>query len=178
MHSVTPEDWRALVACGVDLRRFALSLTRDGADADDLVQATYVRAIARLDQWRRQGEMKSWLFSIMQSIQRNEWRQRKRHVDSIDAMAPLTLVTVDGERASADKDLLRRVCTAVDRLPDDQRNALLSVVVDGLSYRDAAERLGIPVGTLTSRITRARQAVADTTTSAQAPILQGACGDD
>ena len=137
MHQVTPEDWRALVACGVDLRRFALSLTRDGADADDLVQATYARALARLDQWRRQGEIRSWLFSIMQSIQRNEWRQRQRRAATIEAMAPLSLATVDGERASADKVMLRRVSAAVDSLPDDQRNALLSVVVDGLSYRDA-----------------------------------------
>jgi RNA polymerase sigma-70 factor (ECF subfamily) len=175
---ISPKDWRALVACGVELRRFALSLTRDGPDADDLVQATYARAVARFDQWRRQGELRSWLFSIMQSVQHNEWRQQKQHASAMATMAPLSLATVDGERATADKLTLEAVCKAIDRLPANQRDALLAVVRDGLCYRDAASQLGIPVGTLTSRITRARQAVADATRPSTMPVLKKASSDE
>ncbi|MEQ9811180.1 MAG: RNA polymerase sigma factor [Azospirillaceae bacterium] len=160
MQRLGREAWQKFVAAGPDLRRFALALTRDEGEADDLVQATYERALARLDQWRGDGEIAAWLFAIMQSIQRNEWRRRQRDNAARATLGALSIATVDGERVAAGQMTLSRVRRAIDTLPIEQRQALLAVVLDGLSYQAAADRLGLPLGTLTSRVARARQTVA------------------
>jgi len=145
----------AMVALMPRLRRFAYGLCGSTHDADDLVQAAYARALERVDQWREGTRLDSWLYRIVQSIHFNRHRSEKlRHdvlerLDERDAGADVA-ETAHGQIA------LERVRRCVWRLPEDQRACLLLVVVEGLSYQESAEVLGIPVGTLTSRLSRAR----------------------
>lgn len=150
---------RDLVALLPRLRRFARSLTRDVTDADDLVQVAVERALARRSQWRPDTNLTSWMFTIMKNAWIDEARSRQRRdrlhggegdADRVvDALAP-------------DMDA-RLAATAIERamgaLPDDQRLAVSLVLVEGLSYRDAAEVLEVPMGTLTSRLVRGRLAL-------------------
>jgi RNA polymerase sigma-70 factor (ECF subfamily) len=136
------------------LWRFARGLTRVDAEADDLVQAACERALTRLDQWRPDSRLDSWMFRILQTIWLNELRGRKvraRHLDSEQVHQAET----NGENAEK-RLLLIRVEDEVHNLPDNLRVVLLLVCVEGLSYREAAEVLSIPIGTIMSRLARAR----------------------
>jgi RNA polymerase sigma factor (sigma-70 family) len=140
------------------LRRLARALTRHGADADDLVQTTLERGLARRAQWRAGTRLDAWMFTIMKHAWIDETRAAARRglgdpaaIDEVpDPQAP----SLDA-RLSA--DAVRR---AISRLPQDQRLAVALVLVDGLSYTEAAEVMETPVGTLTSRLGRARAALA------------------
>jgi RNA polymerase sigma-70 factor (ECF subfamily) len=130
------------------LRRFARNLTRDPHDADDVVQIAVERALTRLDQWRSDARLESWMF--------NELRSRGRR-------GKIFLAAEMGENIGTDSmaretDLLS-VRSAMARLPEDQREAVSLVLVEGLPYREAAEVLDIPIGTLTSRLARGREAL-------------------
>jgi RNA polymerase sigma-70 factor (ECF subfamily) len=141
------------------LRRFALTLTRNAADADDLAQSTIERALSRLDTWKEDSRLDSWLFKIMQ----NHWidQVRSRRTRGIeDSDFDLSLLAGDDGREITDIRLtLKATLEAVLKLPEDQRAAMLLVVVDGFSYREAADILEIPIGTVMSRLSRARQAL-------------------
>lgn len=139
------------------LWRFALRLTRDRSDAEDLVQLCCVRALERRLQWRG-GSLPSWLFSIMHSIWLNEVRSRQRHRSCtgewIDEQAELCV-----DEQAVDPvlhTLYRQVVQAVDALSPEHREVMLLVGVEGLSYKEAAAVLGIPIGTVMSRLARAR----------------------
>lgn len=139
------------------LRRYARSLCRDDADADDLVQETLVKAIGRADLFRPGSDLRAWLFSILHNtfvsgIRTTERRQR------------LAAGRADSEsnRLEASQETrieLHRVLAALDRLPEDQRRVILLVSVDGLTTDEAAELLGLPVGTVRSRLSRGREAL-------------------
>ncbi len=149
------------------LWRFALRLTRHTADAQDLVQRTCVRGLERQHQWQPQERSDSsplsWLYAVMHSIWLNEMRSRRLHpVDSLTADA-------DNDNDAPDVQILdthatdpserlhfSQVVRAVEALPDAQRVVMLLVAVEGLSYREAAEVLGVPLGTVMSRLARAR----------------------
>jgi RNA polymerase sigma-70 factor, ECF subfamily len=145
------------------LWRFALRLTRNASDAEDLLQRCCVRALERRLQFRPGSAMLSWLFCIMHSIWLNELRsvQRRREasiqggeVFDIDDVAALT---GDPEQGL----LYRQVVQAVEQLPEAQRLVILLVAVEGLSYREAAEVLTVPIGTVMSRLSRARLTIGE-----------------
>jgi RNA polymerase sigma-70 factor (ECF subfamily) len=141
------------------LRRFALSLSRDPADADDLTQQTLEKALRSRDQWQAGTRLESWLYKIM----RNAW------IDSRRARARSSRVTApEEEGAQVGEDPrpglearleLARIRRAMDQLPDDQRVAVALVLIEGCSYEEAAAILNIPVGTLSSRLVRGRTAL-------------------
>lgn len=138
------------------LRRFALTLTRHADDGDDLVQMTVERALPRLDTWKEGSRLDSWLFKIMQNIWIDQVRARRVRGAQVSDDDLGDLPGLDG-RATLDARLtLKDTLKAVMRLPDEQRAALLLVAVEGYSYRDAAEVLQVPIGTIMSRIARAR----------------------
>jgi len=138
------------------LRRFARNLTRNPHDADDVVQIAVERALTRLDQWRSGARLDSWMFKIVRNAWIDELRSRGRH-------GKVFLAAEAGENVGSDtmarETELLSVQSAMARLPEDQREAVSLVLVEGLPYREAAEVLDVPIGTLTSRLARGREAL-------------------
>jgi RNA polymerase sigma-70 factor (ECF subfamily) len=137
------------------LRRYARTFVRGAADADDLVQDTLERAISRWHQRRSDGETRTWLFTILHNLAVNHLRRaarRGREVPLDDAGESDVAVP------STQEDALRRddILGAVGQLPDDQRSVLLLVSIEDASYTEAARILDIPIGTVMSRLARAR----------------------
>lgn len=151
---------KEMVATVPRLRRFALSLVGNLADADDLVQDTIERALKNLHRWQEGSRLDSWMFRIAQNI----WIDRRRSAKVRDRISgssdEAALASVDGEREAESKITFAAMIAALDELPEEQRIAVSLVLIDGQSYRDAAQTLGIPLGTLTSRLARAREALA------------------
>ena len=138
------------------LRRFARNLTRNNHDADDMVQIALERALARLDQWRRDARLDSWMFKIVRNAWIDEVRSRARR-DRI--FLPEESGSDVGVDAMDEQVTLLSVQAAMLRLPEEQRLAVSLVLIEGLPYKDAAEVLEIPIGTLTSRLARGREAL-------------------
>lgn len=138
------------------LRRYAFAMLRDREAADDLVQDCLERALARRNHWRGDGPVRAWLFRILL----NRFRDDRRRASARAYLVPLD-ATVEPMRSGDQEDhlALREVHAAIDRLPDDQRAALLLVALEGMSLAEAARALDIPEGTLTSRLGRARTAL-------------------
>ncbi len=138
------------------LSRFGLGLTRSRAEADDLVQGACERALNRMDQWNPETRLDSWMFRIMQSIWFNELRSRK--VRERHALAEIAEEDVadDGEAAAEMRVLLSRVEQEIFKLSEEERIVLMLVCVEGMTYMEAAEAASIPVGTVMSRLARAR----------------------
>lgn len=135
------------------LRRYARALVRDRDGADDLVQDCLERAIARRGQWRRDGPLLPWLYRILL----NCWRDDHRRRAARPVLVPIEGVAEPARPGGQEAHLaLRELHRAMGLLPEDQRAALLLVSVEGLSLADAAKVLGIPEGTLASRLGRAR----------------------
>jgi len=150
------EDFeRELLALLPRLRRFARSLTRDEAEADDLCQVAIERALKRRAQHRPDARLDSWIFTIARNSWLDEVRSRQRrsmHLTSSDDLDDDASVAT-----SMDPVTGMSLHQAMNALPLDQREAVALVWVEGLSYREASDILEIPVGTLTSRLARARQ---------------------
>ena len=140
------------------LRRFARGLAGSAVDADDLVQAACERALARQHQFQEGTRFDSWMFRIVQTIWIDQVRSRDVRKVSGD-IAEERLGSDEPVRRVEARLALDEVRRAVDRLPPDQRTALLLVTVDGLTYKEAAEVAGVPVGTIMSRLARARIAL-------------------
>ncbi len=138
------------------LRRFARVITRNVADADDLVQVAIEKALARAAQWRPGSRLDNWMFGIMKNAWIDEIRARRRRER---VHAPEEAGATVGDASAASRDIALSVQAAMARLPEEQRMAIALVLVEGLSYKDAAESLGIPMGTLTSRLARGREAL-------------------
>lgn len=138
------------------LRRFARVITRNLDDADDLVQMAVEKALARADQWRPGSRLDSWMFGIMRNAWIDEIRARGRR-NRVHAPEEAGLEV--GDRSAEDRDIALSVQTALERLPEEQRLAVALVLVEGLSYKEAAHTLDIPIGTLTSRLARGREAL-------------------
>jgi RNA polymerase sigma-70 factor (ECF subfamily) len=137
------------------LRRFARTLTRHHADADDLVQIALERALTRYQQWDPQSRLDSWIFSIIRNAWIDEVRQRQRRGQHLDLDAVGDSV---GDAADTRIEMLS-VQQALAMLPEEQRTAVSLVLVEGLSYKEAAQVMDIPIGTLTSRLARGREAL-------------------
>jgi RNA polymerase sigma-70 factor (ECF subfamily) len=151
----TEQEFRAeLVGLLPRLRRFGRTLTGRREDADDLVQTALERALARRDSWTPGTRLDSWMFKIMNNAWIDELRARTRRAA---IFAPEEEAEhVGAATADAQTDAIA-VRNALRTLSDDQRAAVGLVLVEGLSYKEAAAALEIPIGTLTSRLARARE---------------------
>ena len=156
-HSAVREGLPALLP---RLWRFGLVLSGRRDVAEDLVQATCVRALERATQFRPGTRLDHWAFAILSSIWKNQLRAEKIREGAgfVDATESLWF---DGRREAETNILARRVLTEVQSLPEAQRSTLLLVYVEGLSYREAAAVLDVPMGTVMSRLAAARQILAD-----------------
>jgi RNA polymerase sigma-70 factor, ECF subfamily len=141
------------------LRRFAYALTGDADRGDDLVQDTIVRALDRIDQWQRGTRLDSWMFKIAQNIWFNRARALKLHGVNEDIDAAEDVQGSDGRDIVESRLTLAVVNEGIQKLPINQRVVIALVCVDGLSYKEAADVLDLPIGTVMSRLARARQAL-------------------
>jgi RNA polymerase sigma-70 factor (ECF subfamily) len=149
---------RELIELLPQLRRFAWVLTRSRADADDVVQTAIERALRHVDSWQQGTRLDSWLYRIMQNLWRDELRAHRRRAQPLDAA--LDLPGEDGRETAMQQIESLETRAAVAELPDEQRTVLTLVVLDGMSYQEAAQALEIPVGTVMSRLARARAKLA------------------
>lgn len=142
------------------LRRFARALARDAADADDLLQAALERALKARDQWAPGTRLDSWMMRIVRNSWIDEVRARTRRARTFVPEEEGAFVGADTHREIEAKVEMHAVDKAMNSLSAEQREVVALVLVEGLAYREAAELLDIPMGTLTSRLTRGRQALA------------------
>jgi RNA polymerase sigma-70 factor (ECF subfamily) len=156
-----------LESCIPNLRRYARALLRNASDADDLVQDCLERAISRRHLWYRGTSLRPWLFRIMHNLHANQRRHRSRW----PAPEP---ITPGREEPAADEAqtvqlVLREMETALARLPAEQRQAVLMVALSGMSYQECATALGVPIGTVMSRLARGRERLRQTLEGEGAP---------
>ncbi len=138
------------------LRRFARNLTRNPHDADDIVQIAVERALQRSSQWRSDARLDSWMFKIIRNAWIDEVRSRSRRQEIFlaeEAGADAVAAVVENQTDSLS------IRAAMSRLPEEQRLAVSLVLIEGLSYKEAADVLDVPVGTVTSRLARGREAL-------------------
>mgnify|MGYP002529675225 CR=1 FL=1 len=149
-------DRRALLAETPGLRRYARALLHDPIAADDLVQDTLERALSRWRQWRAGGNLRAWLFSIMHSQFIDQMRRRARRPEdgARTGVADERLATPP---AQEDGLKVRDLEKALERLTPEQREVVLLIGLEDLSYKEAGEVLGVPVGTVMSRLSRGRE---------------------
>lgn len=139
------------------MRRFAIGLAGSPADGDDLCQMTIERALSRRDQWQEGTRLDSWMYRIMRNIFIDERRASSRRSETfVDEEAGLSVGADGGQEAHVELSMVDR---AMARLPADQREAVLLVMVEGYSYKEAAAIVDCPVGTLNSRLVRGRDAL-------------------
>ncbi|MGB7373262.1 RNA polymerase sigma factor [Pontixanthobacter sp.] len=141
------------------LRRFAIGLAGNSADGDDLCQMTIERALTNRQKWQEGTRLDSWMYRIMRNIYIDEGRASTRRSQTfVGEEAGLSVGGDGGQEAQVE---LTQVDRALARLPGDQREAVLLVMVEGYSYKEAARIVGCPVGTLNSRLVRGRDALMD-----------------
>ena len=150
---------RDLTALLPRLRRFARTLSHDAADADDLAQVAVERALLARDSFLPGTRMDSWMYRIMRNAWIDTARARRRAAQTFVAEEAGAHVGDAGDRALEARAELDRVGRAMATLPDEQREAVALVLVEGLAYKEAAAVLDIPMGTLTSRLVRGRAAL-------------------
>lgn len=146
-----------IVALLPRLRRFAAGLSRDLATGDDLCQMTIERALKARHQWAQGTRLDSWMYRIMRNLWIDEIRANKRRQQTFVEEEAGMAVGVAAEQEARTE--LRFVDRALARLPDEQREAVLLVMVEGYGYQEAADIIGCPVGTLSSRFARGRDAL-------------------
>ncbi len=150
---------RGLQECLPRLRRFAHGLSRNTADADDLTQMTVERALRARDQWAPGTRLDSWLYRIMRNLWIDTVRSRGRKAAfeaPPEAGASVGFDPRPGVEAAIDLGI---AMAALDRLPDEQREVVALILVEGLGYRETAELLDLPIGTVSSRLVRGRTAL-------------------
>ena len=140
------------------LRSFALSLTRRVDQADDLVQETVLRAISKQEQFEPGTNLQAWLFAILRNLFCSACRRSKREVEDVDGSYAATLIALPDQE---DRTMLKALADALAKLPEGQRKAILLVGVEGMSYEAAAQTLGCAIGTIQSRVNRARNHLAE-----------------
>jgi RNA polymerase sigma-70 factor (ECF subfamily) len=169
MHDLDDHQWRELLA---RLRRFAVWLTREPGSADDLVQATVERALSRREQHRDADALRAWLFTILYRLFLDAKRRERLHARWLSWFGRERDEEPVGDNLEAIV-LAQADLQAFARLTTEQRALLLLVSIEGLSYKEAAQALGIPIGTVMSRLSRARNALRDLTEgNPQPPALR------
>ena len=156
--SLDPSLREAVLAAVPKLRAFAISLCGNVDRADDLVQETLLRALANIDSFQRGTNMSAWLFTILRNHFHSEYRKRRREVEDGDGSYAETLKSQPDQTARLELQEFRE---ALAKLPPDQREALILVGASGFSYEETAEICGCAVGTVKSRVSRARSTLAE-----------------
>jgi len=141
------------------LRRFARSLTRDPGDADDLCQNALERALKARNQWQVGTRLDAWMYRIIRNCWIDEVRSRTRHAAHLAPEEAGLSVSNDDHLGIEHNIEISEVDRALHQLPDEQREVISLVLIEGMAYKEAAEVLEIPIGTLTSRLVRGRQAL-------------------
>ena len=152
------------------LRRYAVALLSDRSRADDLVQDTLERALSRLNLWQSGTDMRRWLFTIMHNLHVNAVRRSIRrgtetNIDDVEdrlVQAP----------SQTDSVMVRDLTVAMRELPSEQVEVLVLVALEGLAYREVAQILDIPLGTVMSRLSRARQSLRRMIDGVESPALR------
>jgi len=144
------DDSASLLACLPRLRRYARALLGDRSEADDLVQDTVERGWSRLSSWRRNSDMRPWLFSIMHNLHVD--RLRRSAPEMVELSEELQLAAPPSSRLD-----MRDMESALALLPPEQREVLLLVALEEMTYQEVAATLGIPPGTVMSRLSRGRE---------------------
>lgn len=156
------DDPRAeLVSLLPRLRRFAYGLTGNAQTADDLVQAGCLKAIERWHQWQPGTSLASWMFRILQTTWVDDFRTRQRQQTEADSEALDALAGEDGRIVIEARSDARVVRKLIAQLPEEQRVVLMMITIDGLSYKEVAQALDVPIGTVMSRLARARGKLSD-----------------
>ena len=141
------------------LRRFAHALSRNGADADDLTQATIERALRSREQWQPGTRLDSWLYRIMRNLWIDMARARARKERHEAPEEEAQWVGEDPRDAMDASHELRRAMDAMERLPGEQREVVALILIEGFGYREVSEMLDLPIGTVSSRLVRGRTAL-------------------
>jgi RNA polymerase sigma-70 factor, ECF subfamily len=153
------EQTRAAILSAIpNLRAFAISLSGNVDRADDLVQETILRALANIDSFEPGTNMSAWLFTILRNLFRSEYRKRRREVEDATGMYAESMKSQPEQASRIEFEELR---VALAQLPDDQREAVILVGASGFSYEEAAAICGCAVGTIKSRVNRARNRLAE-----------------
>jgi RNA polymerase sigma-70 factor (ECF subfamily) len=156
--TLAPSVREAMLAAVPSLRAFAISLSGNVDRADDLVQETLLRAMANIDSFQPGTNMSAWLFTILRNLFRSEYRKRRREVEDADGSYADTLKSQPEQHGRVEFEEFR---AALAKLPPDQREALLLVGASGFSYEEAAAICECAVGTIKSRVNRARTRLAE-----------------
>jgi RNA polymerase sigma-70 factor (ECF subfamily) len=156
--TLNPSLREAMLAAVPSLRAFAISLSGNIDRADDLVQETLLRAIANIDSFQPGTNMSAWMFTILRNLFRSEYRKRRREVEDTDGSYAESLKSHPEQNSRLEFQEFR---TALAKLPPDQREALILVGASGFSYEEAAAICECAVGTIKSRVNRARTRLAD-----------------
>ncbi len=154
----TPEVRAAMLAALPSLRAFAISLTYNVDAADDLVQDTVVRAWSNIDRFQPGTNINAWLFTILRNLFLSGCRQARREVEDVDGSYAGQLRTPPDQSGKCDlQDMLK----ALSKLSVEQREALILIAAEGMSYEEAAQICAVPVGTIKSRVSRGRERLAE-----------------
>ncbi len=156
--TLNPSLREAMLAAVPSLRAFAISLSGNIDRADDLVQETLLRAIANIDSFQPGTNMSAWMFTILRNLFRSEYRKRRREVEDTDGSYAESLKSHPEQNSRLEFQEFR---AALAKLPPDQREALILVGASGFSYEEAAAICECAVGTIKSRVNRARTRLAD-----------------
>jgi RNA polymerase sigma-70 factor (ECF subfamily) len=156
----------ALMSSLSSLRAFAISLTRDINRAEDLVQETVLKAISKQEKFEAGTNLQAWLFTILRNLYFSAHRKTQREVEDADGSYAATMISIPDQE---DRIVVQDLYGALAKLPQEQREAILLVGAEGMSYEETADALGVKVGTIKSRVNRARNRLAE---------LMGLAGQD
>jgi RNA polymerase sigma-70 factor (ECF subfamily) len=156
------DDFRSKVAALLPrLRRFALALAGTPHDADDLVQSAVERALSRAEQWSPDTRLDSWMYRIVQNLWIDQTRRRRTRGETAVLDDALHVSGEDGREVTERRLMLQSARAAFAELAPELREAAGLVILNGMSYREAAETLEVPIGTIMSRVSRSRRALED-----------------
>ena len=159
MESADPFE-RQLVGLLPRLRRFAHGLCRNSSEADDLVQQAAERALRSRGQWQQGTRLDSWLYRILRNLWVDSGRAQSRRLKN-EGLAGEAFAIVDPTASPEAALELSQAMAAMQRLPDEQREVVMLILVEGFGYRETAELLDLPIGTVSSRLVRGRTALCD-----------------
>ncbi len=160
--------WREeLVAMLPRLRRYAVSLTGTLHDGEDLLHSTVERALLRVNQFKQGTDLDRWLFRICKNLWLDEVRSRKVRGETIKPETTMDEPCVDGESQATAAIGLSELGAMLSQMQDDHREILLLIAVEGYSYKEAAEQLELPIGTIMSRLARARSKLVELSAQAR-----------
>ena len=156
---MTDEIRSRMVAVLPRLRRFAYALTGNTELGDDLVQETCLRALSRVERWQPGSRLDSWMYRIAQNLWLDQMRANKVRGEVVDIDAMEVLPGFDGREVTENQLTLEAVDAALQKLPAEQKAVIALVCIEGVSYKEAADITGVPMGTIMSRLARGRQAL-------------------